>query len=299
MAEWDAEIVVSPGLARELIREQFPGLGRTVEPFGSGWDNTAYLVDGELVFRFPRRGIAVALIETEARVLPRIAPHLPLPISCPAWIGAGTERFPWPFAGYRRLAGRTSASVELTPDERRVAAAPLAEFLRTLHAIPMDGLALPGDDFHRTDFTRRMPKLAAALRELEDAGIVAGARRWLRPFEADDLPAPAARPVPVHGDLYELHILVDDAHRVSGVIDWGDVHAGDPGLDLSFLYRFFPAAARDDFLRVYGDVDARTARMARLRAVYHAVVITQYAHSIGDATLLRTARTSLDYVLEE
>jgi aminoglycoside phosphotransferase (APT) family kinase protein len=299
MAEWDAEIVVSPELALELVREHFPGLGRTIEPLGSGWDNTAYLVDGELVFRFPRRRIALELIETEARVLPRIAPHLPLPIPCPEWVGAATERFPWPFSGYRRLAGRTAASAALSDDDRRAAAAPLAGFLRALHDVPAAGLQLPRDEIHRTDFVRRLPKLVERLHGLRKAGIIADGRPWLRLFEAEPFPEPSPTIVPVHGDLYELHVLVDAAHRVCGIIDWGDVHAGDAGIDLSLLFRFFPAAMRGDFLRVYGDIDERTARMARLRAAFHAVTVACAAHETGDADLLRAGLTALRFVLEE
>ena len=39
-------------------------------------------------------------------------------------------------------------------------------------------------------------------------------------------------PVFVHGDLYSRHLLVDDAGRPCGVIDWGDCHVGDPAVDL-------------------------------------------------------------------
>lgn len=298
MAEWDAEIEVSPELAMGLIRGQFPALGRTIEPFGRGWDNDAYLVDGELVFRFPRRQIAVGLLETEARVLPRIAPHLPLPVPRPVWIGAPTERYRWPFAGYRLIGGHTAASVDLSPEERRAAAGPVAAFLRALHDIPTGGLELPGDELERTNLVRRIPRLRDDLRELEEAGIIDGGEPWLRLFD-DEVPAPTSDPVLVHGDLYELHILVDDAHRPCGLIDWGDVHRGDPAIDLSILYRFFPAAMRDDFLRVYGHVDERTARLARLRGAYHAVVVARFAHSTGNAALLRTARMAMGFVLED
>jgi len=300
MAEWDAEIVVSPELALELIREQFPGLGRSVEPLGNGWDNTAYLVDGELVFRFPRRGVAVPLIETEARVLPELAPHLPLPIPCPEWLGAATERFPWPFGGYRKVAGLPATDVELSPAERRAAAEPLAAFLRALHAIPTTGLGLPSEDeIGRTDLVSRMPLLAERLRGLGDAGVIADGRPWLRLFEAGNLPAPPARTVTVHGDLSERHVLLDDAHRVCGVIDWGDMHAGDPALDLSILYCFFPAPDRGEFLRVYGNVDARTARAARLHAAFAATSSTLYAHSIGDAGFVPTGLAVMRRVLED
>ncbi len=298
MAEWDAEIVVDSALAQALIRAQFPALGGTIAPFGSGWDNTAYLVDGELVFRFPRRQIAVRLMECETRVLPRLAGRLPLPVPNPEWAGAPTDAFPWPFAGYRRLPGKTADAVDLSDAERLAMATPLAGFLRTLHDFPVDGLGLPGDEFHRTDFGQRMPVMVERLATLEDAGSITDRRRWLRLFESGDFPPPTEHGVPVHGDLYERHLLVDDAHRVCGVIDWGDVHAGDPGVDLSLLYRFFPAAARDAFLRVYGDIDARTARVARLRAAFHAVSLTFFAHETADAALLRAGLTALRHVLE-
>lgn len=298
MAEWVPEIVVSPELALELVREQFPGLGRTAEPFGSGWDNTAYLVDGDIVFRFPRREFAVQFTAREASVLPALAPRLPLPIPVPLWIGAPTDRFPWPFAGYRMLPGRTADEAALSSEERRAAAPVLAEFLAALHSTPRDGLGLSPDGLARTDFVRRMPLLIERLQGLESAGIIADRRPWTRLFEGYRL-EPTPHPVPVHGDLYERHILVDDAHRVSGVIDWGDVHAGDPALDLSLLYRFFPADERDDFLRAYGPVDARTARMARLRAAFHASTLTFFAHSTGDASLLRASLAGMRNVLED
>jgi len=300
MAEWDAEIVVSPDLARELIREQFPGLGRSVEPLDSGWDNTAYLVDRELVFRFPRRSIAVPRIETEAYVLPKLAPRLPLPIPCPEWLGAATERFPWPFGGHRMVTGRPATDVELSPVERRAAAEPLAAFLRTLHAIPTTGLGLASsEELDRNDLVSRMPLLIERLGGLEDAGVIADRRPWLRLFEAGDFPGPPAHAVPVHGDLREGHLLLDDVRLLCGVIDWGDMHAGDPALDLSILYCFVPAPDRSEFLRVYGNVDARTARAARLHAAFAATSSTLYAHSIGDAGFVPTGLTAMRRVLED
>jgi aminoglycoside phosphotransferase (APT) family kinase protein len=298
MAEWLPDIEMSPGLALELVREQFPGRGRTIEPFGSGWDNTAYLVDGDLVFRFPRREFAVPFLAREAAVLPKLAPHLPLPIPVPRWVGVPSPRFPWPFAGYRLIPGRTLDAAMLSSAERRVAAPILAAFLGTLHSIPLDGLGLPPDELARTDFVRRGPLMFERLAALETARIIPDRRPWLRMFEGCGVSEPPPHPVPVHGDLYERHVLVDAANRVSGVIDWGDVHAGDPALDLSLLYRFFPADERDDFLRVYGPIDARTARMARLRAAFHASTLAFFAHSTDDELLLRASLAGMRNVLE-
>src|SRR6185503_15119791 len=97
------------------------------------------------------------------------------------------------------------------------------------------------DELARTDFVRRRPVLLERLAALEEAGVIPDRRPWVELFEGCGPPEPPPRPVPVHGDLYERHVLVGDENRVSGVIDWGDVHAGDPAVDLNLLYRLFPA----------------------------------------------------------
>lgn len=48
--------------------------------------------------------------------------------------------------------------------------------------------------------------------------------------------------------------LVDDAGAGSGVIDWGDVHLGEPALELSIAYGFLPPTAREDFFDGLGYV---------------------------------------------
>jgi hypothetical protein len=54
--EWTPEIVVDEALARRLLGEQFPELEPSeLRLAGEGWDNTAWLVDGRFLFRFPRR----------------------------------------------------------------------------------------------------------------------------------------------------------------------------------------------------------------------------------------------------
>src|SRR5947209_8371778 len=123
MASWTAERVVSSELATELIASQFPQLAPiTLHPFGAGWDNTAYLVNGEFVFRFPRRQLGADCLANEIRILPHLEGRVPLPLPFPEFIAFPTPDFPWPFAGYRKLAGRTACAVALDEQQRIVAA---------------------------------------------------------------------------------------------------------------------------------------------------------------------------------
>jgi aminoglycoside phosphotransferase (APT) family kinase protein len=62
--------------------------------------------------------------------------------------------YPWPFAGYAMLPGRTACRARLDDDTRASAAEPLADFLAALHAIPATearALGAPGDNFGRAD----------------------------------------------------------------------------------------------------------------------------------------------------
>jgi aminoglycoside phosphotransferase (APT) family kinase protein len=296
---WDAEIVVDPPLARALIAEQFPGLAPArLEPLGAGWDNTAFLVNGTHVFRFPRRKIAATLIETEARILPAIAPRLPLPIPQPTLVGRADARYPWPFAGYSRIPGRPASAAALDESQRADAAEPIARFLAALHAITAPEAqrlgALP-DTIGRLDAVKRAGKTRDRLHELVRSGTLEDIRPWLDLLDSIPTRTPLATAL-VHGDLYADHILLDDHARPSGVIDWGDVHAGDPAIDLSIAHGFLPPAARDRFRRAYGPIDEATWQLARFRALTVAVTILHYAHDIGDPALAREARIALDHV---
>jgi aminoglycoside phosphotransferase (APT) family kinase protein len=77
-------------------------------PLGAGSDNSAFLVNDAFVFRFPRRQLAVELLETEVRVLPALAPALPLAIPVPRLVGSPGSDVPLAFAGDSFLPGRTA-----------------------------------------------------------------------------------------------------------------------------------------------------------------------------------------------
>jgi len=272
---WTPERVVDASLARNLVGERF-FTPRSVEPFGEGWDNTAFLFDRAWVFRFPRRESAVALLNNEARLLPSLAARLPLPVpDLELFAESGGERFPWPFAGYRLIEGQTTDDVE-PGDAARTAAAPvLGNFLRALHEQPDEA---PKDSLGRTDVV----KLQRLLRErLPLVGIEPPA--WVdEPIDAPDLTRL------VHGDLHPGQVLFHDG-RVSGVIDWGDAHRGHPGVDLSIAWSLLPASARPAFRAAYGPIDAGTWRLARLRALHLCAALAVYAKDRGDIVLQQKA----------
>lgn len=277
--------------AAAIVDDQFPELAPArFSAFGEGWDNVAWLVNDTFVFRFPRRRAMVPLLEAEIRWLPWLAPRLPLPVPTPAYVGRPEPRWPHPFYGYRRLSGRTADRA--APDEATRArhAAPLGRFLAALHALPRDGGG-PPDTLDRADVGKRVGLVRERLPEIAD---VADAGAVLALAEASlALPAFAGPPRWVHGDLYARHLLVDDDGALCGVIDWGDVHHGDPALDLSIAWSYLPAPARDTFFAAYGAIDAATGGRARFRALHYGVALLWYGRSVGDAAIADAGRRAL------
>ncbi len=298
---WVAERTIADDVAAAMIESQFSELAPVrLDPLGAGWDNTAYRVNDTWVFRFPRRQVAVGLLEVEMSLLPRIAALLPLPVPVPTMHGQPDERFPWPFAGYRMLAGRTACRARLDGPRRDEAAAAIAGFLAALHAVDVDEAARGGarpDALGRLDVAWRGPQIVQRLQQCRRVQLVDDVQPWLSMI--DDVPSRSpGRATLVHGDLYARHLLVDDAGRPNGVIDWGDVHLGDAAIDLSIAHGFLPPSAHATFRRAYGPIDTDTWQIARFRALHSAVMILVYGHDTGDDDLVREGRTALHHLAD-
>jgi aminoglycoside phosphotransferase (APT) family kinase protein len=297
---WSAECVVSADLARELIAAQFPHLAPVrVELLGAGWDNTAFRVNGGFVFRFPRRQIAVPLLESEARLLPAIAARLPLPVPVPDLVGRPTDSYPWPFAGYALIPGRTACAAALDEGQRSACAGPLGRFLAALHAVSAEEAVRRGagpDPLGRFSLARRVPWARTALEQLARSEVLADIRPLTDLLDAAPASYDPRADTLVHGDLYVRHLLVDTDNRLAGVIDWGDIHLGDRASDLMIVHSFLPPSAHSAFREAYGAVEEITWRMARLRALWHTAAVLIYGHETGDADLVREGRLAMRYL---
>lgn len=291
---WTPEHIVDLETARVLVSEQFPELAPVrVRLLGHGFDNTAYLVNEVAVFRFPRRSVAVACLEAENRSLPRIGPELPVPVPFPEWIGRPDPRFPWPFAGYRRIPGTPLFEMSLDMDARRKLAAPLGRLLATLHRIDPEAAGVGPDPLDRLSLPRRLPRFRSRLEDLVSFGYPDLARaadammtQALSHLEGVELGRPT---VVGHGDLDARHLLADENGTLTGVIDWGDVHAGHRATDLGAVFELVPPDAHADFWNAYGAVDETLEWRARFRALDHATAVLIWALAVGNQPVAREA----------
>ena len=295
MPEWDAEIAVDEALVRVLLAEQFPELdASSAKLLGEGWDNSAWVVENQWVFRFPRRQIAIPGVERELAVLPRIAPLLPVPIPDAAVRRSDRASASAGRSSVRRsFPGRELADACLADQSREDLGAELGRFLRVLHGVELD-VELPVDPNRRAEMPFRAERARACIAEA--AGLLPPSERIEEILEeASRLPPSEARTL-VHGDLHARHVLIHDG-RLAAVIDWGDVCVGDASIDLQLLWSLLPAAGRARFVEAYGPIDDERLLRARAAALYFCAMLAAYAHSVGTANLERECVAGLERAL--
>ncbi len=298
---WDPVHPVDEALARQLVGDCFPELALDDLTYqGRGWDNDVWRC-GALVFRFPHRPEGVTLIEREWRVLPHLVDRLPLDIPEPMGRGEVTKDYPSPFLAYRWIPGELAHHLSLTSEQRVAAAEPLADFLRTLHAIPTaeaSGWGVP-ETLNRREIVERLPWARKRADQLASTPYRRSAERALAAMDPPPPEVSDSGLVVIHGDLHAGQVLFDASHRITGILDWGEVAVGDPAFDLQLVDAFLPPGARSRFWEVYGPVNESVQARARFIALSYGLAILVNALDTGDAALRDEAARSLEYGTEQ
>ena len=288
-----ADVDIDEALVRGLLAEQHPDLASLpLEEVESGWDNVIFRLGAQLAVRLPRRQAANRLLEHEQRWLPSFAERLCIPIPVPLRVGKPGGDYPFGWSVIPWLRG-TACDIEPPTDDQ---GRELARFLERLHvAAPRDA---PRSQVRGVPLESRAEVVEARLRRLEmkTSSITAGVRRTWR----DALGADRNRNETwIHGDLHARNVLVD-AGKFSGVIDWGDLAAGDKATDLASVWMLLPGArARREAIEAYPDKSPALWARARGWAVLFGALLLDTGlegharHArIGALTLMRIAEES-------
>jgi aminoglycoside phosphotransferase (APT) family kinase protein len=245
-----------------LLREQHADLAELPVNFGAiGWDNQLWRLGDELAVRLPwATDDASELLLKEYALVPEVASDLPLPTPVPQRLGQPSETFPHPWIVTTWVPGEPADRAPVTRGDE--AADALASFLTALHRpAPVDAPA----GRHRRGglLADNAAGFTYALELATDRGLVPDPDAVRGAWE-DALAAPewTGEAVWLHGDLHPANLLTMDG-SFCGVIDFGDMCAGDPACDLAGGWLLLPDGAMDRFHRVYGSADAATLRRAR------------------------------------
>lgn len=288
-----AEVEITDELVAALIESQHPDLaGLELRRVASGWDNVVYRLGDELSVRLPRRQAAVALVEHEQRWLPELARRLPLPIPAPVRTGRAGPGYPWPWSITPWFDGVVAAETTLADPARE--ARRLGAFMSALHVTaPSEAPSNPFRDGFVGDRTERfdeaLDRVAGVLDDLVPSGAVLARDRWTELTATERFTGP---PAWVAGDVHAANIIVSDG-RISAVIDFGDLCAGDPAVDLAVGWMLFGDGDRAVFREAASrgpiPVDDPMWRRAEAWALYFAVVYV--ANSADDPRISRMGRS--------
>lgn len=216
-------------LVRGLLHDQAPELADL--PLGSrhvGHDNVTVRLGDALAVRLPRDDFGARLIHHEHQGLTAVG-ELPLPVPRTVVLGVPGPGFPHPWRVVPWLHGRPAAEVAV---DQEAMAVDLGTFLHALH-VPAAPDA-PSNTWRGIPLAQRTAATAPRLARIRAAGVLApGEVDAVQDLleEAATLPPWDGGPRWVHGDLHARNVLVADG-RPSAVIDFGDIHAGDPAIDL-------------------------------------------------------------------
>jgi aminoglycoside phosphotransferase (APT) family kinase protein len=285
----DGEVDVDADLVAKLLDTQFPQWsGRPIRPVtSSGTVNVLFRLGDDLVVRLPRIGWGSDDARAEHRLLPRLAPHLPVATPEPVAIGEPAAGYPWDWSVYRWLDGEPpapgSGSSVLVDD--------LAGFLLALQAIePADGPAASrGGPLRRKDAATRQAIAQLAGWIDTDAAIAA----WDAALAAPEHDGP---PVWMHNDLLAGNLLLVGG-RLHAVIDWSAAGVGDPACDYIVAWDVLAAADRDRFRAATGVDEATWARARGWALLIALIQLPYYRHT--NPALVAHAVHMVDEVLAD
>ena len=249
------------------------------------------------VLRIPRREDVRAKVAAEARTLALLKRHLPFAV--PDWRVATPELVAYP------MLGDTTAMVvhpgpPPTPEwridpESGVFTDTLAAAIAALHAIHVAEAEAAGMRILSPDQARQQVADDVA-RVHAELGIGESLHRRWRSWLDDD-PSWPDFTVPIHGDLYAGHVVVDATDRVTGMIDWSEARVDDPAIDMSGHLMAFGEPGLARLILAYQAAGGRTwPRMAHHvaeRAAAFPIAYALFALQTRDEHHLAAARAQL------
>ena len=258
-------------LVERLIRAQFPhwaGLSvRAAEPQGN--DNRTFRFGDVLSVRLPSADRYAAQVEKEQAWLPKLAPHLPLPIPAPVSQGAPGEGYPFAWSINRWLKGEAARTARIA--DRVQFAIDVAAFLGALRGVDTAGAPPPGLHCFWRGGSLSVYDGEARAAILALGGGIDG-RAATEVWEAARAATWRDAGVWFHGDVVADNLLVGEDGRLGAVIDFGCSGVGDPACDLTLAWTFLDGEARDAFREAVA-LDAATWARARGWALWKALVL--------------------------
>lgn len=266
----------------EIIKGRVPDFNdRKVQVFDDGWDFVVIIIDSMRAFRFPRSEDYAKKLLIETRFLNLFGDKSPVRV--PKLNYQQDEISGIPYATYDFIPGvRFSKSLSriFSKNELLATAKQIGAFLTAVHSFPVETARQLG--IQQIDFLDAWQKRLAKIRGEVFPHIPDFEQKWIVTLFEDFLEIIAkmlVKPLVTHSDIMPEHIIVNPkTHKLSGIIDFGDILIADPAYDFTFL-----ADYGGDFLNeCYRNYGLPKDEMfdARRKFYRHRQAVTNLEHSL-------------------
>ncbi|WP_338452936.1 aminoglycoside phosphotransferase family protein [Niallia oryzisoli] len=223
---------------KKMIKKNFENMPcNHITKLGEGWKSRAYLINHDLVFRFPKEEDGAIDTEKEIKALPTLKKHISLNI--PEFIYWGKQDNGYPFVGYKILSGEPMDEQlfhSLSSGTKKKIAHQIAEFMDQISSFCAEqakDLDIGVNNFHQDYlelFHEVKEKVYPKIDQVMKTYISFRFERYLENKENFRY-----SPKLLHADLSLDHLLFDKKKQeITGIIDFGDMKIGDP--DYEYIY---------------------------------------------------------------
>jgi aminoglycoside 2''-phosphotransferase len=252
-----------------------------IQIFDDGWDYVVIVVNNEVAFRFPRREDYAKTLPVEVNFLEQFLSKSP--VNIPKLKYQKDKETGISYVMYDFIPGvqfTKSVSSTFSKAELLTIAKQLSLFLTAVHSFPIEKAKQLG--VQQIDSLESWQKRFTKIRKEVFPHISKSERQWVIKLFEDFLKIIKKLPIKsvlTHSDIMPEHIIVDPkTHKLSGIIDFGDILIADPAFDFTFFARY----GRDFLNEAYKNYGLlRDEAFEKRRQFYEdRLVVTNLEHSL-------------------
>lgn len=188
---------------------------RQVKAVHTGWDHDVFIVNNSWVLRVPKKASTVNREEEKLLNDLQTKTNIALPAITICTTPEGTEAMLYPYIpGHPISSNMSDVTLE-------IAASQLGAFLTNLHQLEAASYSFPKRD--RPYYDALYERIRSFYPDLP-AFVIHHTEKLFAELQ------PVCTAV-VHGDLRSAHILWEKSTSQVGIIDFSDMHVGDPAID--------------------------------------------------------------------
>lgn len=254
----------------ERIEQEFSLLIERYAYLKDAFDHDVFIVNEEIVFRFPRTKRDTEYLPYEIAFLKDLKGKVNIDLPDYSFLSKSGD-----FAGYKIIPGTILAPwifKNLSQKEKEAAVTQLIEFINAFHHLDLHDFA-QYQPRERNDFLAVEQRIEKALVEKLFPKLKSNEVALIKDFYKEahecfqDIPNRCA----THGDLYAFNVLWDRDTSHIGVIDFSDLLIGDPAKDFEVFYDYGPTYAEMAYEKYAGPKDQCFLRRAETYYKLHAI----------------------------